>query len=80
MVVNPSEERSIVVMIPQSDPFFNHQNPSHKDLDVKIIETFAERSKFSVEYVVVNETLNEIFANEKTVENFSLNHVDFIES
>lgn len=66
--VDLSEERPITVMIPQSDPFFVHKNSSLNDLDVKIIETFAEINKYDVKYVMVNETLSEIFATENTID------------
>lgn len=66
--VAPSEERSITVMMPQSDPFFVHKNTSSNDLDVKIINTFAERFGYEVKYIVTNETVSEIFATERAIE------------
>lgn len=65
--IDPSEERSIVVAVPRSDPFFVHQNSSQNGLDIKIIETFAKKIKHSVEYMVINGTLSEVFATEDAI-------------
>lgn len=69
--INPSEERSIHVLIPKSDPFLMHYNTSLKDLSVEIIKNFAEHFKYEVKYIVTDRTLTEVVNFYKFNQQFS---------
>lgn len=80
LTFDSSEQKSMFVMISQSDPFFLRQSTSLRDLDVEIIENFAKTMKYQVKYIVINKTLGEIFDTEKAFDEFSLNYSVFLRS
>lgn len=53
------------VLISKTTSFHSSQQMSALErLDLKIIETFAKKYKLEIEYIIANETLNEIFGSE----------------
>lgn len=52
----------------------SHPETGPKDLDLKIIETFGNEIECKVDYIVINETLSEIFATEAAIQHFLLDH------
>lgn len=60
----------ITVMVSQSKPFAFYENHSLKGLDVHIMENFANRFKLQIEYILTNETLNEVFSTNDRFEQF----------
>lgn len=56
----------IAVTLSERKPFVKiDQNGSPVGLDVLIIQNFAHRFKLSVEYFIINDSLNSIFSNEQ---------------
>lgn len=64
--------RNINIMVSQSEPFayFDAKKHSLKGLDVEIIKHFAKKYELKINYVVTNETLNEVFNSKIRVDNF----------
>lgn len=62
----------INVMVSQAEPFVFIDNATQKlnGLDVKIIENFAKRVNLQVNYIITNESLNEVFSTEKSLMHF----------
>lgn len=58
----------IIVVIPRADPLIQ---------SMKIVETFAKTIKHKVEYLVINETLGDVFDTEKSFEQFARIHSTF---
>lgn len=51
----------LTVMASQIKPFVFYENRLLKGLEVDMIENFAKQFNLSIEYIVTNESLNEIF-------------------
>ena len=59
----------LTVMMSQANPFAFHENGVFKGLEVKIVENFAKKLKLNVNYILANESLNEIFLTDGRFEN-----------
>lgn len=64
---------NINVMVSHAEPFvyFDVKKQSLKGLDVEIIKNFAKKFNLKINYIVTNETLNEVFSSENRVVRFS---------
>lgn len=63
-------ERKITVAISERRPFVTvDQNGRQSGLDVSIIENFAKKFHFQVEYVKINQSLNSVFSMKDFNEN-----------
>lgn len=60
----------ITVVVSQTDPF-SAQIENATQIGRKIIETFAKKMRFDVEFIEINKTLNDVFHAEKSFEQFS---------
>lgn len=54
----------------QSD-YYHNTSHSFERLDLKLIENFGKKFKVHFEYIVTNETLNEVFSSEERFSRFS---------
>lgn len=62
--------KKITVVISRADPLI----PSGIGISMKIIETFAKKIKHKVEYLVINETLGDVFDTDESFEQFARIH------
>lgn len=63
--------RKITVMASQVHPYvFHDKQQSVRGLDVDIIENFAKRFNFDIEYVIRNKSLKEVFSSEELFDKF----------
>lgn len=63
----------ITVVVSQTDPI-SAQNKNSSEITgigCKIIETFAKKMRYDVEFIEINETLNDVFHTEKSFDQFS---------
>lgn len=66
----PRSNKEIVVAFSKRPPFvFYDENGALRGLDVSIIENFAKKFNFRIKYNEFNESLNEVFSREETIEN-----------
>lgn len=56
--------RKISVMLSKEWQIEDRKNHALQRLDFQIIENFAKQFKFEIEYITVNETLNDVFSTE----------------
>lgn len=71
LIFESSESKSISeisVMVSPSKPFAFYENGLFKGLDVNIVENFARKFKLKIQYILANESLNEIFLTEGDLE------------
>lgn len=59
-IVHLSESKEITVAIQK-----NYQNSLQKGLDIKMIASFAEKMKYTVNFVATNKTMSEILSEEE---------------
>lgn len=59
-IVHLSESKEITVAIQK-----NYQNSLQKGLDIKMIASFAEKMKYTVNFVETNKTMSEILSEEE---------------
>lgn len=69
--------RKLTILVSQQNPFviYSEKNNSCQPngLDILILENFALKFDFDIEYLMINETLNEVFSSQKSTEEFFLN-------
>ena len=72
-LIEAGSMKSIKVMVSQTEPFayFDAKNQSLMGLDVEIVNNFAKKFKLKVKYIVLNESLNELFTSENRIEPFT---------
>lgn len=65
-------QKRITVMVSLAEPFafFDNKKQALDGLDVKIIENFGRKFDLKINYIVVNETLNEVFGSEDHFRSF----------
>lgn len=68
-IVHLSESKEITVAIQK-----NYQNTLQKGLDIKMIANFAEKMKYTVNFVETNRTMSEAFSTEKDLKQFKKFH------
>lgn len=62
-----SFEQKITVALSERRPFvILDQNGTPKGLDISIIENFAKKFHLQIDYIVINSSLNYVFANEES--------------
>lgn len=66
--------KKLTVVIPQADPLLQTGNTSQHGISMTIIETFAKKINYNVEYLMINETLADVFNTEKSFRQFSRVH------
>lgn len=66
-----SSFNTIKVLIPKIEPLSSYSNGIFNKLGIKIIENFAVKFNLSAQYVTINQTLQQLFENEKNFENTS---------
>lgn len=66
-------EQKVKVMLSQSKSIIENEigNQGIQRLDFEIIEKFAKKFKLKIEFIITNETLNEIFSDECFFQEFS---------
>lgn len=62
---------NITVIISQADPLLQNGEISQTEIGMKIIEAFVKKINHNVEYLVMNETLSNIFNSEISFEQFT---------
>lgn len=73
-IVHSTEREStnnITVIISQADPLLQNGEISQTEIGMKIIEAFVKKINHNVEYLVMNETLSNIFNSEISFEQFT---------
>lgn len=66
--------KNITVIISQADPLLQNGEISQTEMGMKIIEAFVKKINQNVEYLVMNETLSNIFNSEISFEQFTRIH------
>lgn len=64
---------SIKVMVSQAEPFtyFDVKSQSLMGLDIEIIKNFAKKFKLKAKFILMNESLNELFTSENRIKHFT---------
>lgn len=65
-----SSTKKINVMVSRNSPFFEFENENGA-LERKIMDNFGEKIDSKINYVLANETLNEMFSSEDRFEKLS---------
>lgn len=71
VAVDIPSDHKITVALSERKPFtYLDQNGVPKGLDILIIENFAKKFKFQLDFIIVNSSLNYIFTNEEYLRDF----------
>lgn len=69
--------QKITVLASDAKPFVFKDKQSVKGVEIEIIKTFAKKFKLDIDYIVINESLKEVFSNEDRSTQFlqSIDHL-----
>lgn len=67
----------ITVVLSRADPLLQNENTPQTGIGMKIIETFAKKINYNVEYLVIDEILADVFDTEKSFKKLTRFHLAF---